>query len=160
MLRHCADLGIDVEWESLGSRRRGEYRWWNDTIVLNHRLTAAQAVSCLAHELGHQAFGDQCSTPAAERRAYEYAAALLIAPDEYRLAEEIVGHHAAALALELGVTTKIVEAWRRWWRTRGQHLPPERLTRWVDVLTCQHTTPSEHPSGPCHCRSITLNPTH
>jgi hypothetical protein len=130
LLRHCADLGIEVEWPlDLPPRRRGEYRWWCDRIALDYRLTDVQAASSLAHELGHRVFGDRCSTPTVERRADEYAAALLVTPDEYRAAEEHVGHHIGALAVELGVTTRLVIAWRRWWETRGQFLPPETLRR-------------------------------
>lgn len=122
MFQHCADLGIDVEWEDLGSKRRGHYRWRDDAIVLNRRLTTAQATAVLGHELGHQRFGDKCSTPAVERRAWEYAAAMLVTPAEYRDAEELVGCHLASLAIELGVTPKLIEAWRRWWETKGRLL--------------------------------------
>lgn len=122
LFQHCADLGIEVEWADIGDRRRGEYSWRQDRIVLNLRLTAAQAASTLAHELGHQRFGDRCSSPRAERRAWEYGAAFLITPAEYRAAERLVGHHLSALAIELGVTPKLIEAWRRWWETRGRRL--------------------------------------
>ena len=120
LFRHCADLGIDVAWADLGERRRGEYRRRDDTIVLNSLLTARQAVACLAHELGHRHFGHWCSTPANERRAWEFAAALLVTPAEYAVAETRAGHHPAALALELGVTPQLVEAWRRWWSRGGR----------------------------------------
>lgn len=123
MLQHCADLGIEVEYDDLGSKRRGEYRWHKDGIALNPRLDRRQAASTLSHELGHQKFGDRCSSPAAERRAWMYGAAMLITPEEYRAAEGLVGHHKSALAIELGVTPKLIEAWRRWWETRGRHLP-------------------------------------
>lgn len=120
MFRHCADLGVEVDWADLGDRRRGGYRWQDDSIVLSLRLTRAQAASTLAHELGHQRFGDRCSSPPAERRAWEYGAALLISPGEYRAAEMLVGHHVSALAIELGVTPKLIGAWRRWWETKGR----------------------------------------
>lgn len=90
--------------------------------MLNLGLTHRQATACLAHELAHAVFGDDCSSPAVERRAWEYAAAFLVTPGEYALAEAIVGHHTSALAIELGVTPKLIEAWRRWWHKRGQHL--------------------------------------
>lgn len=122
LFQHCADLGIEVDWAPLAEKRRGEYWWHEDRIVLSLRLTAAQAVSTLAHELGHRKFGDRCSSPPAERRAWEYGAAFLVTPDEYRHAEEAVGHHVSALAIELGVTVKLIEAWRRWWETRGRSL--------------------------------------
>ena len=62
------------------------------------------------------------STPANERRAWEYAGALLISPVEYATAESRVGCHAGALASELEVTVRVIEGWRRWWEKRGQFL--------------------------------------
>lgn len=134
MLHHCADLGIDVVYEDLGHlRHRGEWRWWKREIALHHSLTVAQMASVLAHELGHVRFGDTCSTPAAERRAWEYAGAVLITPTEYAAAEEQVGPHLGALAKELDVTVRLVEGWRRWWQCKGQHLPRGRLRRMTEV---------------------------
>lgn len=136
MFRHCADLGIEVGWMDLGDRRRGEYHWQDDRIVLSLRLTRAQAASTLAHELGHERFGDRCSSPVAERRAWEYGAALLVTPEEYRLAEVQVGHHLSALAIELGVTPRLIEAWRRWWQTKGRALAGDDL----DAVVVEHST--------------------
>lgn len=124
------DLGIEVDWADLGDRRRGEYHWRHDRIVLSLRLTRAQAASTLAHELGHQRLGDRCSSPPAERRAWEYGAAFLITPREYAAAEDLVGHHVSALAIELGVTPKLIEAWRRWRETRGRQLKERQRERW------------------------------
>lgn len=123
--QHCADLGLDVEWGDLGDFRRGEYRRRGDRIILNLRLTHAQATATLAHELGHHRFGDTCSTPAGERRAWEYGAAILITRHEYERAESIVGHHLSALAQELGVTPRLIEAWRRWYERRGHAVTDE-----------------------------------
>lgn len=128
LLHHCGDLGIDVDYEDLSHKKhRGEWRWWCRAIVLHEGLTTAQTISVLAHEIGHVMFGDECSTPAVERRAWEYAASLLVTPEEYRDAEAITGPHSGALAKELGVTVKLVDAWRRWWSKRGQFLHPESL---------------------------------
>jgi hypothetical protein len=124
LFQHLADLGVDVEWADFGDYRRGEYSRHGDVITLNPRLTSRQAVATLAHEIGHQRFGDTCSTPANERRAWEYGAAMLITPDEYQAAESLVGHHLCDLAIELEVTPKLIEAWRRWWCKRGQFLVP------------------------------------
>ena len=99
--------------------RRGEFRRRANTIVLDARLTARQVVACLAHELGHASLGHGCSTPANEQRAWEYAAALVVTPAEYAAAGA-VGPDPLALALELSVTPRLVEAWRRWWLTRGR----------------------------------------
>ena len=120
LFQHCADLGIDVRWQDLGETRRGEYRRDDNSIVLSPRLTGRQVVACLAHELGHHRFGHGCSSPANERRAWEYAAALVLTPAEYAAAEERVGHDPSGLAIELAVTPQLIEAWRRWWHTRGR----------------------------------------
>ncbi len=45
---------------------------------------------------------------------------MLITPGEYRVAEMFVGEHLGALAIELGVTPKLIEAWRRWYRRTHQ----------------------------------------
>lgn len=127
LFQHCADLGIDVEWTDLGAVRRGEYRRLGDRIALNWRLTRRQATATLGHELGHHRFGDTCSTPVTERRAWEYGAALLITPSEYAEAEASVGHRPSALAIELEVTPKLIEAWCRWWEKRGRHLDEREL---------------------------------
>lgn len=118
LFQHCWDLGIEVEWDELGDHRRGHYEWRRNSIVLNVRLTMAQVVSTLAHEIGHAIFGDRCSTPAAERRAWEFGAALAITPAEYEAAEGIAGHHPSALAMELEVTPRLIEAWRQWYEKR------------------------------------------
>ncbi len=126
LFQHCAALGVHVEWGDLGELRRGEFRRDTNTIVLNHRLTGPQVVACLAHELGHARLGHGCSTPANERRAWDYAAALVIAPDEYAAAEARVGPDPAALAVELAVTRRLIEAWRRWWPTQRGSLASAR----------------------------------
>lgn len=122
IFQHYADIGVDVEWRDLGSKKRGEYDWYVDKVIVSLRLDQRQLLSCLAHELGHRHFGDRCSTPAVERRAWEYAAAFLITPSAYQRAEAFVGHQVSALAIELGVTPKVIEAWRRWWEKRGKAL--------------------------------------
>lgn len=107
----------------MGEFRRGEYRRYRNLITLNARLTNAQAAATCGHELGHQRFGDTCSTRSTERRAWQYGAALLISPLEYEAAERQVGHHPAALAMELRVTPKLIHSWRDWWAVRGHRLP-------------------------------------
>lgn len=126
VFNHCADVGIEVEWADLGEYLRGGYQWRDGVIYLSLRMTAAQAVSTLVHELGHHKFGDRCKDPVAERRAWEYGAAFLITPAEYKAAEASVGHHVSALAIELGVTPKLIQAWQRWWETKGRVLEARR----------------------------------
>lgn len=118
LFAHAADLGLEVEWVDLGDMRRGQYHDDLALVILNRRLTRAQATSTLAHEVGHAVFGDRCSTPASERRADEYGASLIITREDYARAERLVGCHLGALAVELGVTPRLVGAWRRWQATR------------------------------------------
>lgn len=122
LFQHCADLGVDVEWEDLGPKKRGEYQWWREVIVLSTRLTDRVVPLALAHELAHAIFGDKETTPPAERRAWEWAAAFLITPSAYRRAEWIVGCEPKLLAAELDVNVKVIEAWRRWWGKQGHRL--------------------------------------
>lgn len=115
---HCADLGIEVAYDHLLPHYRGVYLDDTRRIVLAHGLTRVQATSTLAHEVGHAVFGDRCSTRKNELRAWEYGAALIITPGEYRAAERLVGCHPAAIAQHLEVTPKLIEAWRRWFQKR------------------------------------------
>lgn len=114
LYRHAADLGVEVEWHDLGPTRRGDYCDDLKVIRMNHRLTGWQATATLAHEIGHAIYGDRGHHPATERRADRMGASLVITPAEYRAAERLVGHHPGALAHELGVTPRLVLAWRDW----------------------------------------------
>lgn len=121
LYRHAADMRLDVVWSlDLPALKHGAYRDHDRSIVLNYRCTAAQALSALAHEIAHAIYGDRCSTPPIERRADELGALFIIDADEYARAEELVGPHPGALARELGVTARMVLAWRRRWATTGR----------------------------------------
>lgn len=97
----------------LWSKDQPERARWHEVpriIVVRLGLTDDETVSCLAHELGHWWHGDFCSTDAAERRAWRFAGALLIDPQEHMRAEMI--HHApGAIARELGVLRDVVEGY-------------------------------------------------
>lgn len=126
-------MGVDVEWTfDLPEIRRGEYREHERKILLAHGLTRVQATATLAHEMAHALYGDLCSTPANERRAWEVGAALIISVSDYAEAERRVGEHTGALAVELEVTPKVIEGWRRWYvRTSGSRRA-DRLRPLVD----------------------------
>ncbi|WP_232676734.1 ImmA/IrrE family metallo-endopeptidase [Nocardioides sp. R-C-SC26] len=124
----CAEHHIAVEWADLGPIRHGQYLRRRRLIELNRNLTLRQLVAGLAHEFAHYAHDDGCSTARAERRAWEYAARLLITPDEYAAAEAAVGPSVNAIAVELDLTGVLVEAWRRWWRNTG---------RWDSATVCR-----------------------
>jgi Zn-dependent peptidase ImmA (M78 family) len=113
LLHHCADLGINVDYEDLGPTRFGEYRDDESRIVLNSRNRADQMLSTLGHEISHAIWRENGRT-ARCARADEGSAALIISPEEYAAAEREVGDHAGALAEHLGVTRRIILAWRRW----------------------------------------------
>lgn len=114
LLRQCADLGIDVEYADLGTARYGEYHDARSLIVLNERNRADQMLSTLGHEITHAIWRENGKTARCSR-ADEGSAALIITPAEYAAAEREVGCHAGALAEHLGVTRRIVLAWRRWY---------------------------------------------
>lgn len=119
LYQHAADLGLSVEWAcGLPARLHGHYVDADRTVYLNYYCTAAQALAALAHEIGHAEYGDRCSTPSIERRADEFGAGLVLSSTEYARAEELVGEHPGALARELGVTVKLIHAWRRWYARR------------------------------------------
>lgn len=117
--RHAADLGLDVDWTlDLPAGRHGCYLHDRRVIRLHYRLTAAQALAALAHEVAHAIEGHRATTPAHERRADELGASLVITSREYAAAEASVGPHLGSLARELGVTPRLVEGWRRWFGRR------------------------------------------
>lgn len=118
LLDLCAEHEIAIKYVDLGPVRHGQYLRRHRRIDLNVNLTLRQLVPGLGHEFAHFVFNDGCSTATAERRAWEYAAQLIITPTEYAAAERVVGHRVNAIAIELDLTPILVEAWRRWWRTQ------------------------------------------
>lgn len=116
LLHVAANLGVNVTWRNLG-RRRGEYRHDAKLITINPRMSGLLQRSTLAHELGHAWYGDTWTDDprlleVRERKANTYAAALLVSPFDYALAERLVGPHAGAIARELNVARYVVDAWR------------------------------------------------
>lgn len=109
--------GILIEWRPLGDDVRGFYEHDVRTITLNSSLPQDLLRSALAHELGHahHGHGDSDDWLVVERNevlADQYAAQLLITADAYAAAEQLVGPHAGAIALELGCAVYTVEAWQ------------------------------------------------
>lgn len=118
VLMDMADaLGVTVEYADL-TDRNGEYRHDLKRIRLRRGMTLRLERSVLAHELAHAVFEDVPSrfgpvNAKQERRADEWAALRLITPHDYRTAESHWDGHAAAMAYDLGVTTKVVAAFQR-----------------------------------------------
>lgn len=118
VLMDMADaLGVTVEYANLISRN-GEYRHDLQRIRLRRGMTLRHERSVLAHELAHAVFADVPSpfgpvNAKQERRADEWAALRLITPDAYKSSEDHWDGHIGAMAYDLGVTTKLVEAFQR-----------------------------------------------
>lgn len=110
-------LGVRVTHVSLRGRD-GEYRHDLKRIRLQEGMTLRMERSILAHELGHAVFGDVPSkfgpvNAKQERRADEWAALRLITPDAYRAAEANWDGHISAMAYDLCVISRLVEAYQR-----------------------------------------------
>ena len=111
-------LGVRVRYADLPDDRDGEYLHHRRLIQLQRGMSRRLHRSVLAHECAHAVFGDQPSqfgpvSAKQERRADEWAALRLIDLDAYKSAESLHDGHIDGMALELDVTTDIVEAFRR-----------------------------------------------
>lgn len=113
----AASQGITIR-----SHRGGEKARWHPesrVISLRESLGHTNRVCSLAHELAHAALGHYVGDDIPdwlhsrqEREADEWAARFLISTDEYAKTEQLYGSHPGILARELGVTVRLVEAWR------------------------------------------------
>jgi hypothetical protein len=111
-------LGVRVEYADLPPDRDGEYYRDRALIRLQHRMPARLHRSVLAHECAHARYGDApARVPALgakqEVRADEWAALQLIDRDDYARAEALHDAHPGAMAVELGVTSDLIDAYRR-----------------------------------------------
>ena len=106
LIDYAHSRGIRVEW-AIELPERGRYIPALNLIVLRHGMTERRTVSTLAHELGHAHYGDWCSVPDAEARAWRYAAKILVSEAELRLAWSL-HESAGAVARELGVTQEVI----------------------------------------------------
>ncbi|SDQ04922.1 ImmA/IrrE family metallo-endopeptidase [Leucobacter chromiiresistens] len=107
LLDEAQRLGVGVAFASLPAHRRGAYLDDQRLILLNDRLDLVQQRESCAHELGHCKYGDRCSSPEAEARAWIYAAKLLVNLEAYRNAE-LEDPHPLAIAQKLRTTRRIV----------------------------------------------------
>lgn len=117
LLDLAAHNGVRVRSADLGEIS-GYYDDDTRCITLDICLATYQVRSTMAHELSHAKHRDRPVRQkdvheARERRADADAARMLIDPLEYAAAEAFVGPHAGALAVELGVTRKVVLAFQR-----------------------------------------------
>ncbi len=92
----------------------GAYFHAKKLIIINIKQAPSCQLSALAHEAIHAKHGhDGHQSDDIELRVEEEAAQILISPTEYALAEQLCGRHTAPIAEELGVSIKILEAYRR-----------------------------------------------
>ena len=110
LITHAEDMGARVVW-ALNLPERGRTYPHLRVIVIRHGMTERRTVSTLGHELAHHYYGDILCTPAAGRRAWRWAARLLIPDDEYAAAEAH-DHSPGAIALQLGVTVDVIHAYQ------------------------------------------------
>lgn len=111
-------MGIAVEYANLPPDRDGEYIHARKLIRLQHGMASRLHRSVLAHECAHAVFADVPTmfgpvNRKQERRADEWAAMRLINPTAYRFAEQLHQGHVEAMAVEVGVTVDLVEAFQR-----------------------------------------------
>lgn len=109
LILHAEDMGARVVW-ARDLPERGRYYPGVDVIALRHGMTERRTVSTLAHELAHLHYGDGWCTGPVGRRAWRWAAQLLIRADDYAAAEQ---EHPApgAIAQQLGVTVDVIKAY-------------------------------------------------
>lgn len=115
----AAAMGVSVVERYLPGRQRGRYIHVKRRIILNARLQNRQKAHTLGHELGHAHHGhEHIDCPGSmigirqERKADEYAAALLIDSFDYEVTERMYGPHIPMLAVQLGVTVPMIYAWQ------------------------------------------------
>ena len=114
LLRLAAERGITVHaTHALPDGWRGCWEPARRRIWFRYSLTPAERRSTIAHELGHEFFGDTCTSEAAERRAKHYAAALLIDPDEYAQLSA-VDPDVEAIADAFTVTVEVIQNFQRY----------------------------------------------
>lgn len=115
LINRAAAMGLHFKFVDLG-RLSGQLRS-NGLVYINYRKSLLTQRVTAAHEIGHWDLGHDWTNAhdkaADERQADLYAAHLLISPVEYEIAERLYGHHPGTLALELGVTRRLVELWQQ-----------------------------------------------
>lgn len=108
-----SELGVKLVYTNdLPPQRLGCYLDDERTILIRATLHGALELETLAHEYVHAVYRDRTKHPAVEWRAWREAARLLVDDDAYAAAERI-SHDVGYIARELGVTIRIIEAYRK-----------------------------------------------
>lgn len=109
----AVELGVRIEYtHDLPPQRLGCYLDDERVILIRANLHGALEQETLAHEFAHAVHRDRTKHPAVEWRAWRTAARYLVDDEAYAAAERI-SDNAAYIARELGVTVRIIEAYRK-----------------------------------------------
>lgn len=107
-----SQLGVKLEYTSeLPPLWVGAYLDDEKRVLIRRGLTPEQDEQARWHETAHAYYRDRESTPAIERRAWVYAARMIVDPLAYAAAERI-STSSMFIAQELGTTTRIIETYR------------------------------------------------
>ena len=112
LLNEAQRQGVTVVRATLPAPYRSLYQIDRELIILDRGLTEPQLIEALAHELGHAHRGHDCTNARTETQAWKWAAAFVIDENAYARAEAL-NPHPAALALELGITPRLVCEWQK-----------------------------------------------
>lgn len=108
------EQGVElVETGRLDARYNACFHAGSHTIVVRGGLDPVTRACTIAHEIGHAAHGDSCSSPRAERLADEWAAQRLVDGDRIEEIAADCGGAPSAIAAELGVTPHLLGVWMR-----------------------------------------------
>lgn len=102
-----------VESSRLDARLNACFHASKRVVFVRRGLDPATRACAVAHELGHAAAGDTCSSPRAERLADEWAARHLLDVDRVEEAAADCDGEPAAIAAELGVTPHLLQTWMK-----------------------------------------------
>lgn len=107
-----AQLGVGLQFtRELPDGWLGAYLHDERLILLREGQSQEYEEQSFWHEAGHAYYGDRISTPAIERRAWVFAAQMIVDPMKYAAAERI-STSSRYIAQELGTTTRIIETYR------------------------------------------------
>jgi len=107
-----ARLGVSLEYTSdLPDDWVGAYLDDEKLVLIRRGLTPEHDEQACWHETAHAFYGDRVSTPSIERRAWVYAARMIVDPMKYAAAERI-STSSLFIAQELGTTARIIETYR------------------------------------------------
>ena len=110
---HAEALGLQIEWDDLGTRA-GELHD-NNLILINPNHSLMTQKVAIAHECGHHVLGHDWRQRHNKRKdeqlANLYAANLLINPAECTQVAELVDGDCRAIGRELGVPVALIRLW-------------------------------------------------